>query len=90
MKKAIKTIFLILGILNFAFITYLSYFVEPYNTTNPQYIKIILTVIASILYILVNLILIYPKIIKKEELSKDLKITMYFGIIIIPLIMLYN
>lgn len=88
MKKIIKIGYLILGILLFIGINYLSYFVEPYSTNKTITYKLIFTFISLILMLLIYVLILKPKILIKHDLKKETIIALYIGVIIIPLISL--
>lgn len=89
MKKGLKYSYLSLGVIHFLALNYISYFVEPYSLAEPLYLKIILSVLSLALFVFIYILLIKPTLIFKKPLSKETVITLYIGVLIVPLISLY-
>lgn len=90
MKVVLKYFYLTLGLVHFTWVNYLSYNVEPYKNQNSLGIKILFSVISLILLAIVYILLIYPKLFKKEKIKTETKIALYVGVIIVSLISLTN
>ena len=90
LNKIMKNIVLVLGIIYFIVISYLSYTFEPYSSNNNLVVKITLSVISFILISIIYILLIKPKLITKNEFKTDTYIALYTALIIIPLISLIS
>lgn len=90
MKKIIKYSYLFLGIIYYAWINYISYNFEPYASRQSLPLKIVFSAIALIALLFIYLLLLKPELIfKKKKLTKDIIISLYVGVLIVPLISLY-
>ncbi|MDY0277293.1 MAG: hypothetical protein RBQ97_04335 [Acholeplasma sp.] len=88
MNKWLKIIILGIGIIYYGAINVLSYTVMPYQNNHPIILKIAYSLLSFLILAIVYILLIKPKMLYKKEISKDMIIALYIGILIIPLISL--
>lgn len=89
MKKTLKSLYLILGIIYLIGVNIVSYTIEPYSLKEPLILKIVLTLVTIILTSIVYILIIKPQIIVKNKLAQETLVMLYLAIIVIPLISLY-
>ena len=87
-KKVFKYLYLVIGVIYYILVNYLSFNVEPYKSTQILSYKIFFTTLSLILLIIIYLMILIPKIFTKEDFTLNTKIALYVGVLIVPLISL--
>jgi len=87
-KQIIKYIYLILGIVHYFVINYISYYVEPYSTGIHIGFKILFSIISLIILTIVYILILKPTLLTKKALKTETYIALYIGVLVVPLISL--
>lgn len=85
-KNIFKYSYLILGIIHYFVVNYISYFVEPYSNSIHIVLKILFSVLSLVLLTIVYILILKPNLLTKKELKTETYIALYIGVLIIPLI----
>jgi len=92
MKKIIKYGYLLLGLIHYIIINYISYTISPYKESYNIGVKILFSLLSFMLLLVSYYIIIKFDIFenKKYKLKKETKVFIYIFVIIVSLVSLIN
>lgn len=92
MKNILKYIYLVIGIIHYIIINYISYSISPYSESFNIYIKVLLSIVSFLMLVVIYLLIFKFDIKenKKYKLKNETKIILYIAVLLVSLVSLIS